>query len=96
MHDLIATMNGYDLEGHFLDYIFHKLTGITCELQAYIPTSQDISMVTRDTLSGFIENIKKEFATTGRSLPFVSFESTHGTVQKHLGEDEAFRFTVEC
>jgi hypothetical protein len=65
VQDLITTMNCYDLEGHFLDYVFKKTTGIIRELQAYIPTSQDISLVTRNLFSNFIENIKKELATMG-------------------------------
>lgn len=96
MHELVITMNGYDLEVHFLDYVFKKVIGITRELQAYIPVGQDISLVTHDSLLSFIENIKKELATTGRSLPFVTSESAHGTVEKRLGEDEVFYFVVEC
>lgn len=34
VHELVITMNGYDLEGYFLDYVFKKVTGITRELQA--------------------------------------------------------------
>lgn len=52
--------------------------------------------MTRDSLPSFIENIRKELATTGRSLPFVTSESAHETIEKRLGEDEAFCFSVEC
>lgn len=96
VHELIITMNGYDLEGHFLDYVFQKVIAFMCELQAYILISQDIFSVTRDSRPSFIENIKKELETTGRSLPFVTSESAHEIVEKCLGEDEAFRFVVEC
>lgn len=95
MHEFVITMNGYDLEGQFLNYVFKIMTGITRKLQEYIPTSQDISLVTRDSLPSFIKNIRNELATI-RSLPFVTSESAHGTVEKCLGEDEAFRFVVEC
>lgn len=84
VHELVITMNGYDLEGHFLDYVFKKVTSIIRELQAYILVGQDISSVIHDSLSSFIENIIKELATTGRSLPFMTSESTHGTVEKCL------------
>lgn len=47
-------------------------------------------------LLNFIENIKWELVTTGRSLPFVTSESAHGTVEKCLGEDEEFHCTLEC
>lgn len=50
----------------------------------------------RNSLPSFIKNIRKELATTGRSLPFMTSESAHGTVEKCLGEDEAFHFTVKC
>lgn len=63
MHDLVITMNGYDLEGHFLDYVFKKVIGITRKLQAYIPTGHDISSVTRDSLPSFIENIRNDLVT---------------------------------
>lgn len=94
--NLITTMNCYDLEGHFLDYVSKRVLGIMRELLAYFPTSQDISSVTHDSLPGFIENIRKELATIGRSLPLVTSESAHGIVEKRLGEDEVFHFTVEC
>lgn len=89
-------MNGYDLEGHFLNYVFKKVTGIMRELQAYIPTGQDISSVIRDSFPSFIENIRMVLASIGRSLPFVTSEFAHGTVEKCLGEDKALRFVVEC
>lgn len=96
VQERIVTMNGYDLEGLFLDYVFQKVIGIMCELQVYIPSGQDISMVNHDYLLGFIENIKKELTAMGRSLPFMTSESAHGIVEKLLGGDEAFHFAVEC
>lgn len=32
MHELVIIMNGYDLDGHFLDYVFKKVTSITGKL----------------------------------------------------------------
>lgn len=52
--------------------------------------------MTWDSLPSFIENIKKELAAAGRSLLIMTSEYTHGTVEKHLGEDEALLFIVEC
>lgn len=96
VQDLIITMNCYALASHFLDYVFKRVTGITREILAYFPAGQDISLVTRDSLPSLIENIRKELAAIGRSLPFVTSESAHETVEKCLGEDEAFCFMVEC
>lgn len=39
VQDLVITINGYDLEGHFLDHVFKKVTSIMRELQAYILAS---------------------------------------------------------
>lgn len=72
------------------------MTSITKELQAYIPIGQDISSRNRDSILGFIENIIKELAATRRSLPFVTSEFAHRTMEKCLGEDEAFCFVVKC
>lgn len=37
MHELVITMNRFELKGHFLDYVFKKVTGITREIKTYIP-----------------------------------------------------------
>lgn len=94
--ELVTIMNGYVLNNHFLDYVFRKVTGITIELNAFIHVGQAISMLLRTTLPRFIENIRKELAATGKSLPFVTSESGHGVVEARLGEDEVFRFSIEC
>lgn len=57
VQDLIITMNNYALEGHFLDYVFKRVTGLIREILAYFHTSQDISLIKCDSLPSLIENI---------------------------------------
>lgn len=49
--------------------------------------------MTCDTLPSFIKNIRKELATTRRS---VTSKFSHGTIKKFLREDAAFCFAIEC